>query len=165
MPPPVGHPFCKPSYACPYYVWGRPWFGVAYDLYSVGATLWTAVEGKALYAAPSHQDRRFALLLESDKRALRAAAGLFVAPVAAAASVAAVGPAAGGGLLVSPPPPATFESYLVTHSERDRVPFGRAAISPELQDLLAKLLRVTPHARPPSVDAVLSHPWFEGVFE
>jgi serine/threonine protein kinase len=61
--PPSGSPFCKLSYADPQYVWRMPWYGVAGDLYSCGITMFSAIEGSPLYAAPSALDSRFALLL------------------------------------------------------------------------------------------------------
>jgi serine/threonine protein kinase len=69
--PPSGSPFCKLSYADPQYVWRSPWFGVAGDLYSCGLTMFAAIEGAPLYAAPSALDSRFSLLLPRVSRDVR----------------------------------------------------------------------------------------------
>jgi serine/threonine protein kinase len=61
--PPSGSPFCKLSYADPQYVWRQKWYGVAGDLFSAGITMFAAIEGAPLYAAPSALDPRFSLLL------------------------------------------------------------------------------------------------------
>lgn len=65
---PKGSPFCKPSYACPYYIWGKKWYGIAYDLYSVGATLYTAMNGKPFYTIPNIHDSHFQILLEAERK-------------------------------------------------------------------------------------------------
>jgi hypothetical protein len=63
LSPPSGSPFCKLSYADPQYVWRQKWYGVAGDLFSAGITMFAAIEGAPLYAAPSALDTRFSLLL------------------------------------------------------------------------------------------------------
>ena len=66
-PPPADGLFCKPAYACPYYLWRRPYFGVAFDLWSVGATLFCMLEGVELYRTPiPGLDSGFSLLWDSE---------------------------------------------------------------------------------------------------
>lgn len=66
-PPPADGLFCKPAYACPYYLWRRPYFGASFDLWSVGATLFCMLEGGELYRTPvPGLDAAFSLLWDSE---------------------------------------------------------------------------------------------------
>jgi serine/threonine protein kinase len=152
MPPPSGAPFCKPAYACPQYMWGRPWYGVSYDIWSVGATLFAALDGKPLYTVPHVAEPKFALLLETDRAAVAAAGlptaspSLLIGPMGTGGSGggggAGGGTAGGGGggrhlqLPLSVPAPVTtggapsmpfgrpptFEAYLMAYNAAERGP-------------------------------------------
>ena len=74
---------------------------------------------------------------------------LYVVPSALDPHFALLLPPDGGG-------PPRFAAWM---RERHR---RAGALSKELINLLARLLRVAPHERPPSAAAVLEHEWFRG---
>lgn len=177
FPPALPPPFCKPAYACPNYMWGRHWWGVQYDLFSLGATLFAAVDGRQLYHMPAASDRRFMLLLETERylahQREQVGSSLCVGPgpemgtlqlsfaPAAGGAVGAAGAASSrdlGGPASQQLTP--FAAFLVQYSNLDRPATGRAPLSPLFIDLLLQLLRVTPSERPFSARDVLKHPWF-----
>ena len=51
--------FCKQPFADPMFVCEQPYFGVAFDLFSIGATLYCVVTGKLLYRTPHPADASF----------------------------------------------------------------------------------------------------------
>ena len=96
-PPPADGLFCKPAYACPYYLWRRPYFGVAFDLWSVGATLFCMLEGVELYRTPiPGLDAGFSLLWDSEAAyALREPPGDDAASAGEMASLSSISLSAG----------------------------------------------------------------------
>jgi hypothetical protein len=66
-PPIPGGVFCKPSYACPYYLWRKAYFGVSFDVWSIGITLYAMLEGRVFYSQANPSiDAYFALLWEAE---------------------------------------------------------------------------------------------------
>ena len=139
--PPNGPPFCKWAYGCPVYIWHHPWWGVAYDLWSVGATLFRAAEGLPLYQRPFLFDSAFAMLLPPPGAAPPGSPPLFGDWFRRRHGHAP--PASSGE--------APSSSSSVVAARR---------LSRELVELVISLLRVSPFERPLSAADVLRHPFF-----
>lgn len=178
-PPPTGGSFCKPGYCCPYYFWHQPYWGVAFDLWSLACTIFFMVEGRHLYKLPQPAlDATFAMMYAAEAGSnsngnSAAGDGSFVVRTGSSGTVQ-VGPAAafrsanksgssassgvsgGAGSMPSAQP---FARYL-DDINRARLLRGVPPLSSELCDLLSRTLRIRPQFRPLSVATFLQHPWF-----
>jgi len=75
-PPARGGVFCKKRYADPCYAHYAPYFGVAFDLWSLAQTLFAAVVGSELYSLPLPEvDFAFNLLVRAEAAAALQARG------------------------------------------------------------------------------------------
>ena len=154
-PPELAAIFCKPSYADPLYVWRRRHFGVSFDLYSVGVTLWCMLVGSELYehALPGFdagfdvlwQNERLEALVDRRRR-LGVSAG-FETTVRDSHCFAS-------------PNSFHFRTFIATVTNTARAAENLPPLSGAVVDLLVQLLRLRPRARPLTARDVLTHTWF-----